>query len=158
MRFISAYAASEAERGSLGVRFVSVLPQLTPATDLGARLRQAYADYEGRTVDDSAVGALTLEKVGQGLLELATDDENSAPAYLLTRRRPQPCRIAGRRPPMASPTQFEGSWGGTPPSGSTFPGVPLGVVRLRGPDPPTSTYFRATSTTFTITNKKATTR
>jgi NAD(P)-dependent dehydrogenase (short-subunit alcohol dehydrogenase family) len=84
VRFISAYAASEAERASLDVRFVSVLPQLTPATDLGARYVTAYADYEGRSVDDWAAGALTLAQVGQALLELATDDGNSAPAYRLT--------------------------------------------------------------------------
>jgi hypothetical protein len=84
VRFVTAYAASEAECGSLGIRFVSVLPQLTPATDLGAVYVQAYADYEGRTVDGSALGALTPEQVGQCLLELATNDENSARAYLLS--------------------------------------------------------------------------
>jgi NAD(P)-dependent dehydrogenase (short-subunit alcohol dehydrogenase family) len=84
VRFVTAYAASEAERGSLGIRFVSVLPQLTPATDLGAVYVQAYAEYEGRTVDGSASGALTPEQVGQCLLELATNDDNSARAYLLS--------------------------------------------------------------------------
>jgi len=36
IRFIAAYAAAESEREKLGIRFTSVLPQLTPATDLGA--------------------------------------------------------------------------------------------------------------------------
>src|SRR5580693_3827883 len=36
IRFITAYAADESERAELGIRFVSVLPQLTPATTLGS--------------------------------------------------------------------------------------------------------------------------
>ena len=36
IRFMASYAAEESERSGLGIRFVSVLPQLTPATDLGA--------------------------------------------------------------------------------------------------------------------------
>jgi hypothetical protein len=35
VKFLSAYAGSESNRNSLKLRFVSVLPQLTPATDLG---------------------------------------------------------------------------------------------------------------------------
>lgn len=39
IRFITSYAAAESERDHLGIRFVSVLPQLTPATVLGAAAR-----------------------------------------------------------------------------------------------------------------------
>ncbi len=35
IRFIASYAAAESQRGGFGVRFVSVLPGLTPATALG---------------------------------------------------------------------------------------------------------------------------
>ena len=47
IRFITAYAASESERDGLGIRFVSLLPQLTPATGLGAAAVAAYAAREG---------------------------------------------------------------------------------------------------------------
>src|SRR5215472_10470360 len=40
IRWLTSYAAAESDRGGLGVRFVSVLPQLTPATALDA----AYVD------------------------------------------------------------------------------------------------------------------
>ena len=43
----TAYAAAESEREALGIRFVSVLPQLTHATALGARYVAAYAAREG---------------------------------------------------------------------------------------------------------------
>jgi hypothetical protein len=42
VRFISAYAAEESERAGLGIRFVSVLPKLTP-TGVGAAGVTAYA-------------------------------------------------------------------------------------------------------------------
>jgi NAD(P)-dependent dehydrogenase (short-subunit alcohol dehydrogenase family) len=35
MRFITGYAAQESLRAGLGIRFVSLLPRLTPATGLG---------------------------------------------------------------------------------------------------------------------------
>jgi hypothetical protein len=47
IRFIASYAASEADRGGLGIRFASVLPNLTPVTDLGATGVAAYAARQG---------------------------------------------------------------------------------------------------------------
>jgi hypothetical protein len=47
IRFITSYAAGESQRASFGIRFVSVLPQLTPATELGAAATAAYAAREG---------------------------------------------------------------------------------------------------------------
>jgi NAD(P)-dependent dehydrogenase (short-subunit alcohol dehydrogenase family) len=46
VRFISAYAAEESERAGLGIRFVSVLPKLTP-TGVGAAGVTAYAARYG---------------------------------------------------------------------------------------------------------------
>jgi NAD(P)-dependent dehydrogenase (short-subunit alcohol dehydrogenase family) len=43
IRFIASYAAAESGRNALGIRFTSVLPQLTPETDLGAAAVAAYA-------------------------------------------------------------------------------------------------------------------
>src|SRR6476469_2093364 len=37
VRFITGYAALESERAGLGIEFVSVLPGLTPSTELGAK-------------------------------------------------------------------------------------------------------------------------
>jgi NAD(P)-dependent dehydrogenase (short-subunit alcohol dehydrogenase family) len=87
IKFLSSYAASEAQRNSLDVRFVSVLPQLTPATDLGRTAVEAYAARAGLTVDAylQQVGpTLTLDQVAQSMVDLATDDTYVAPAYLLT--------------------------------------------------------------------------
>ncbi|MFF3584565.1 hypothetical protein [Streptomyces mirabilis] len=47
IKFICAYAAAESERDALGVKFVSVLPKLSPATDLGANGVAAYAARQG---------------------------------------------------------------------------------------------------------------
>lgn len=54
--FISAYAAAESQRDALGIRFVSVLPQLTPATDTGAVGVAAYAERDGLDVPPFSTG------------------------------------------------------------------------------------------------------
>jgi NAD(P)-dependent dehydrogenase (short-subunit alcohol dehydrogenase family) len=87
VRFIAAYAAAESDRQALGIRFVSVLPQLTPATDLGAAAVAAYAAREGRTVEEFAASrgpALAVEQVGQAVVDLLTDPGLDQPSYLLT--------------------------------------------------------------------------
>jgi NAD(P)-dependent dehydrogenase (short-subunit alcohol dehydrogenase family) len=43
VRFVSGYAAEESERAGLGIRFVSVLPRLTPGTGPGEAAVAAYA-------------------------------------------------------------------------------------------------------------------
>jgi len=87
VRFISAYAASQAERASLGIRFVSVLPQLTPATDLGSVGVEGYAAYEGLSAGsfiERLGGVLSAEQVAKSVLELATDGSLGAPAFILS--------------------------------------------------------------------------
>ena len=87
IRFITSYAAAESERNDLGIRFVSVLPQLTPATTLGAAAVAAYAAREGISVAaylDRAGPALTPELAGQAIVDLATGDGHDQDAYLLT--------------------------------------------------------------------------
>ncbi len=87
VRFITAYAASEAERDGLGIRFVSLLPQLTRVTELGAAAVAAYAAREGMEVaafTERAGPALTAEQVGKVVLDLATPDGAAPGAYLLT--------------------------------------------------------------------------
>jgi NAD(P)-dependent dehydrogenase (short-subunit alcohol dehydrogenase family) len=87
VRFLAAYAADESRRAGLGIRFTAVLPQLTPATGLGAAAVAAYAAREGMDVATFLEGrgpVLTAERVGAEITALATDDGYDKPAYLLT--------------------------------------------------------------------------
>ncbi len=47
VRYIRTYAAAESDRAGLKIRFVALLPQLTPATGLGAAGVAGYAAREG---------------------------------------------------------------------------------------------------------------
>jgi NAD(P)-dependent dehydrogenase (short-subunit alcohol dehydrogenase family) len=74
VKFIAGYAALESERAELGIDFVSILPQLTPTTDLGAAGVQAYAERQGVDVDtfvQSMGPTLTPEQVGKSVVEIA---------------------------------------------------------------------------------------
>jgi NAD(P)-dependent dehydrogenase (short-subunit alcohol dehydrogenase family) len=87
IRFIAAYAASESERSDLGIRFTAVLPQLTPATDLGAAAVAAYAARQGLdlpTALERFGPALSPGQVGQAVVDLASDLNLADTAYLLT--------------------------------------------------------------------------
>ena len=84
IRFLTAYAAEESQRAALGIRFVSVLPQLTPATALGAVFAAAYAARRGADASPSAGGPpLTPEQVGQAIVDL-TGPAWDQDAYLIT--------------------------------------------------------------------------
>jgi NAD(P)-dependent dehydrogenase (short-subunit alcohol dehydrogenase family) len=87
IRFITGYAAEESERAGLGIRFVSVLPKLTPATDLGAAAVAAYARRAGIDVDvfvKQSGPALAPEHVGKHIADLASSTDHRPGAYLLT--------------------------------------------------------------------------
>jgi NAD(P)-dependent dehydrogenase (short-subunit alcohol dehydrogenase family) len=87
VRFITSYAAMEAERAGLRIGFTALLPRLTPATDLGALAVAAYAERQGVDVDSflrAAGPALTAEQVGKSVLEIATGDAAEGDAYLLS--------------------------------------------------------------------------
>jgi NAD(P)-dependent dehydrogenase (short-subunit alcohol dehydrogenase family) len=84
IRWLTAYAAEESQRAALGIRFVSVLPQLTPATALGAVFAAAYAARQGAGAASGASGpALTPEQVGQAIVDL-TGPAWDQDAYLIT--------------------------------------------------------------------------
>ena len=86
VRFITSYAAAESERNGLGIEFVSVLPQLTPDTDLGLAAVQAYAGRQGVDVDafvQSMAPVLTSDQVGKTVLEIATGRLRGHHAYAL---------------------------------------------------------------------------
>src|SRR6476620_1801035 len=87
VRFITGYAALESQRAGLGIEFVSVLPGLTPSTELGAKAVAAYAERQGVDVDtfvQSLLPALTAEQVGKSVLEIATGGRPDHRAYTLS--------------------------------------------------------------------------
>ena len=87
VRFIAGYAALESERAGLDIDFVSVLPVLTPATELGAKAVAAYAERQGLDVDtfvESLRPTLTPEQAGKSVLEIATTARQDQRAYTLS--------------------------------------------------------------------------
>jgi NAD(P)-dependent dehydrogenase (short-subunit alcohol dehydrogenase family) len=86
IRFMSAYAASESDRGGLGIRFTSVLPQLTPATDMGTVAVAAYARHAGideASFVDGLGTTLAPEHVGKAIVDLATGGDENGNAFML---------------------------------------------------------------------------
>lgn len=89
VRFIAGYAADESERAGLGIRFLSLLPQLTPATGLGSDAVDAYAARQGldRAAYLASSGpALATEQVAEAVTGLVdgsavSDGKN---AYVIT--------------------------------------------------------------------------
>jgi NAD(P)-dependent dehydrogenase (short-subunit alcohol dehydrogenase family) len=87
IRFLSSYAAAESARAGLGIRFISVLPQLTPATGLGSAAVAAYAARQGTDVPSFLANfgpPLTPELVGKAILDLILHPSHDQEAYLLT--------------------------------------------------------------------------
>jgi NAD(P)-dependent dehydrogenase (short-subunit alcohol dehydrogenase family) len=87
-RFIAAYAQEEAEREQLGIRFTSILPRITPLTELGRPAVEAYAARAGVTQEqymEQMGPPVTPEVAGNAVVELLqTQPEKVASAYLLT--------------------------------------------------------------------------
>ena len=76
VRFIAQYAAEESSRAKLGIRITSLLPRLSPATDLGRPAVAAYARRAGRTEEQflAQMGPpLTPTFVGAAVVRLLTD-------------------------------------------------------------------------------------
>ncbi len=87
IRFIASYAAAESARNALGIRFTSVLPQLTPETGLGAAAVAAYAARQGVDIRAFLNGrgpALTPEQVGTAIAGIITGSADDRDAYLRT--------------------------------------------------------------------------
>jgi NAD(P)-dependent dehydrogenase (short-subunit alcohol dehydrogenase family) len=110
IRFLTAYAAEESAGAGLGIRFVSLLPQLTPTTQLGAVFAAAYAARQGadpaaRQGADAAArqgadaasrqGAdaasrsgpgpvVTPDLAGRAVVDLVSGDGYDRDAYVLT--------------------------------------------------------------------------
>jgi NAD(P)-dependent dehydrogenase (short-subunit alcohol dehydrogenase family) len=87
-RFLADYAQQESERAGLGITVHAVLPQLTPATDLGKPAVVAYAARSGLSEEEylARLGdPVTPEMAGVAFVHLATDGSDAdARASLLT--------------------------------------------------------------------------
>jgi NAD(P)-dependent dehydrogenase (short-subunit alcohol dehydrogenase family) len=74
VRFMTEYAALEAARAQLGLRFASLLPKITSQTGVGRPFAEAYAKRQGRTVEQFLGGApLTPADVGAAVVRLVQD-------------------------------------------------------------------------------------
>lgn len=81
VRYIRGYAADEADRAGLGIRFVTLLPQLTPATGLGAAGVAGYAARQGVDAETFVKGLqpiLTPDQVGEAVVQVAADPDSAA--------------------------------------------------------------------------------
>ena len=84
IRYLRDYAADEANRAELGIRFVTLLPQLTP-TGVGETGVAGYAAREGISVAEFVARmspVLTPELFAKAVIEVATDPD-SASEYAL---------------------------------------------------------------------------
>jgi NAD(P)-dependent dehydrogenase (short-subunit alcohol dehydrogenase family) len=82
IRYLRGYAAEESERAGLGIRFITLLPQLTP-TGIGAAGVTGYAARQGIDRDafvERLQPVLTPDQVAKAVLTLAGDPD-SAPEY-----------------------------------------------------------------------------
>jgi NAD(P)-dependent dehydrogenase (short-subunit alcohol dehydrogenase family) len=88
VRFIAAYAAQESELAGLGITFKTVLPKLSPATELGRTSVAAYAARAGVSEDRyrADLGSpATPEIVGSAFVRLALlEPGDEAREYTLT--------------------------------------------------------------------------
>ncbi|MBF9072686.1 SDR family oxidoreductase [Streptacidiphilus fuscans] len=85
IRYIGGYAADESARAGLGIRFVVLLPQLTP-TGIGSLGVDGYAARAGVDRETFIAGlqpVLTPELVAKAVLQVAADPQ-SAPEYAVT--------------------------------------------------------------------------
>jgi NAD(P)-dependent dehydrogenase (short-subunit alcohol dehydrogenase family) len=74
IRFMTEYAAQESARAKLGIRFATLLPTITPQTGVGRPFVEAYAQRQGRSVEDFLGGAtLTPADVGAAIIRLLSD-------------------------------------------------------------------------------------
>lgn len=86
VRFLTSYAGEESARAGLGLRFASVLPKLTPQTDLGAAAVAAYADRAGVDVPGflDGFGPVTQPAVlADDVVRLLTDASLDRAAYVV---------------------------------------------------------------------------
>lgn len=87
VRFVAGYAADESERAGLGIRFLSLLPDLTDATGLGAAAVAGYARRLGIDVEEfrrRRGPQLAPEQVAHAVLDLARGKGRNGTAHSVT--------------------------------------------------------------------------
>jgi NAD(P)-dependent dehydrogenase (short-subunit alcohol dehydrogenase family) len=87
IRFMAEYADEEGRRGELGIRVVTVLPKLTPATALGLAAVREYAARRGVSEEQFSqmLGAPVTPRIaGEAFVGLATGELDGGVAYALT--------------------------------------------------------------------------
>jgi NAD(P)-dependent dehydrogenase (short-subunit alcohol dehydrogenase family) len=75
IRWLTSYADDESRRADLGIRFVALLPQITPETGLGAQAVAAYAARGGISVAEYRENlgqVLTPEHAGKAVVDLVS--------------------------------------------------------------------------------------
>ena len=91
IRFLASYAAEESQRGGLGLRFLSVLPPMTPGARVGDAGVAGYAARTGLTESEfiQRLGpTLTPEEIGRTIASLALDPDLTHTGYQLTASGP----------------------------------------------------------------------
>ncbi|GGX04258.1 SDR family oxidoreductase [Streptomyces lomondensis] len=82
VRYIRGYAADEAQRAGLGIRFHALLPNMTPAGGVGSVAVDGYAARQGVGRDTFVVGReqplLTPDQVAKAVLDVAQDPGSDA--------------------------------------------------------------------------------
>ncbi|MDI2127756.1 SDR family oxidoreductase [Yinghuangia seranimata] len=81
VRFTAAYAAAEAERAGLDLRFTTLFPHLAPGGGVGAAAIAGYAARHGQDADTYTAGlqpVLTPERLAAAVLHAATDPTHTA--------------------------------------------------------------------------------
>jgi NAD(P)-dependent dehydrogenase (short-subunit alcohol dehydrogenase family) len=74
IRFVTEYAAHESARAKLGIRFAALLPTITPSTGVGRPFVEAYAQRQGRSIEEFLEGPpLMPAAVGAAVLRLLRD-------------------------------------------------------------------------------------
>jgi NAD(P)-dependent dehydrogenase (short-subunit alcohol dehydrogenase family) len=83
IRYLRGYGEDESTRAGLGIRFVALLPQLTPLGGVGAAGVTGYAARQGvarETFVENMAPVLTPDQVAKAVLEIASTPDG-APEY-----------------------------------------------------------------------------
>jgi NAD(P)-dependent dehydrogenase (short-subunit alcohol dehydrogenase family) len=87
IRYLNGYAAGVSQQAGLGIRFRTLLPNMTPAGGVGSAAVDGYATSQGVDRETFVKGreqpVLTAERAARAVLEVALDAD-SAPEYKVT--------------------------------------------------------------------------
>ena len=81
VRYLRAYGEDESARAGLGIRFVALLPQLTPLGGVGDAGVTGYAARQGvprEAFIENLEPVLTPEQVAKAVVEIASDPDSAA--------------------------------------------------------------------------------